>query len=80
MGAKFNLPMPLLWQHKHDQPVGHVEYAKPTKTGIPFKARIAKSDEPGTLKDRLDEAWQSIKLKLVPRGLDRLLASRITRF
>jgi len=66
MGAKFNVPMPLLWQHKSDQPVGHVEYAKPGKSGIPFKARIAKSNEPGTLKDRLDEAWQSIKLKLVP--------------
>ncbi|HET7375741.1 MAG TPA: hypothetical protein VFK30_03475, partial [Anaerolineae bacterium] len=22
MGAKFNLPMPLLWQHRHDQPIG----------------------------------------------------------
>jgi HK97 family phage major capsid protein/HK97 family phage prohead protease len=65
-GAKFSVPMPLLWQHKSDQPVGHVEYAKPSKAGIPFKARIAKSDEPGTLKDRLDEAWQSVKLKLVP--------------
>lgn len=65
MGAKFNLPMPLLWQHRHDAPVGHVEYAKPTKDGIPFKARIARTDEPGTLKERLDEVWQSVKLKLV---------------
>jgi phage terminase large subunit-like protein len=30
--------------------------------------KLVKSDEPGTLKDRLDEAWQSIKLGLV-RGL-----------
>lgn len=65
MGAKFALPMPLLWQHRHDQPIGHVEFAKPTPKGIPFKARIAKADEPGLLKDRLDEAWQSIKLGLV---------------
>lgn len=64
-GAKFSLPMPLLFHHRSDQPVGYVEYAKPTKNGIPFKARILKSDEPGTLKDRLDEAWQSVKLKLV---------------
>ncbi len=65
MGAKFALPMPLLWQHNHDEPVGHVEFAKPTAKGIPFKARIAKVDEPGKLKDRVDEAWQSVKAKLV---------------
>jgi len=65
MGAKFALPMPLLWQHEHDKPVGNVEFAAPTKAGIPFKARIAKVDEPGTLKDRVDEAWQSVKAGLV---------------
>lgn len=65
LGAKFALPMPLLWQHHHDEPVGHVEFAKPTKAGIPFKARIAKIEEPGRLKDRVDEAWQSVKAGLV---------------
>lgn len=65
MGAKFALPMPLLWQHQHDKPVGNVEFAKPTKAGIPFKARIAKVEEAGTLKDRVDEAWQSVKSGLV---------------
>ena len=65
MGAKFSVPMPLLWQHRSDSPVGHVEFAKPTKEGIPFKARIAKIDEPGELKNFLDKAWQSVKAKLV---------------
>lgn len=65
MGAKFKLPLPLLWQHDHTQPIGQVDMAKPTKAGIPFKAKLAKTSEPGRLKDRLDEAWQSIKLKLV---------------
>lgn len=65
MGAEFNLPIPLLWQHNHDQPIGEVFYAKPTKNGIPFKAKIATISEPGRLKDRLDEAWQSIKIGLV---------------
>lgn len=65
MGAKFKLPMPLLWQHKHDQPIGHVTFAKPTKSGIPFRAQISKFNEPGRLKDRLDEAWHSIKAGLV---------------
>jgi HK97 family phage major capsid protein/HK97 family phage prohead protease len=65
MGAKFSVPMPLLWQHQHDKPVGHVEFAKPNKSGIPFRARLAKIDEPGTLRDRVEEAWQSLKAKLV---------------
>jgi HK97 family phage major capsid protein/HK97 family phage prohead protease len=65
MGAKFAVPMPLLWQHNSDQPIGQVTWAKATKGGIPFKAQIASLSEPGTLKDRLDEAWQSIKLGLV---------------
>lgn len=65
LGAEMKLPIPLLWQHKHDEPIGHVTEAKPTKNGIPFTAELVRTDEPGTLKDRLDEAWQSLKLKLV---------------
>lgn len=68
LGARFSLPMPLLWQHKHDQPIGHVIWAEPREDGIPFRARIAKAIEPGRLKDRLDEAWQSLKLGIV-RGM-----------
>jgi HK97 family phage major capsid protein/HK97 family phage prohead protease len=65
LGAQFKLPMPLLWQHNASQPVGNVTFAKPNKNGIPFKAKIERTDEPGTLKNRLDEAWQSVKLGLV---------------
>lgn len=65
LGAQFSLPMALLWQHDASKPVGTVEFAKPTKTGIPFKARLADVKEPGALKDRVDEAWQSIKANLV---------------
>ena len=65
MGATFALPMPLLWQHDHQAPVGMVEFAKPTKAGIPFKATLARVDEPGRLKDRIDEAWQSVKAGLI---------------
>lgn len=65
LGVKFTNPMAFLWQHRHDQPIGQVKFDKPTKTGIDFEAHIASTDEPGTLKDRLDEAWQSIKLGLV---------------
>jgi HK97 family phage prohead protease len=65
MGAKFKTPMPLLWQHQHDKPVGHVTFAKPTKSGIPFEAQIPRIKESGTLKDRVDEAIQSLKYRLV---------------
>ncbi|MBA6066359.1 phage major capsid protein [Pseudomonas mosselii] len=67
-GAQFKLPIPFLWQHNHDQPVGHVTKATVTAAGIEVTVELAKVDEPGALKDRLDEAWQSIKAKLV-RGL-----------
>jgi HK97 family phage prohead protease len=65
LGVTFKNPMPLLWQHQSDKPVGFVTFDNPTKSGITFEARIEKTDEPGALKDRLDEAWQSVKLKLV---------------
>lgn len=65
LGAKFKTPMPLLWQHQHDKPVGLVEFAQPNKDGIPFEARLPEITEPGVLKDRVDEAWQSVKAGLV---------------
>lgn len=65
LGAKFKLPMPLLWQHHSDRPVGRVEFAKPTTAGIPYVARLPKVAEAGALRDRIDEAVQSIKYRLV---------------
>lgn len=65
LGVKFSNPLAFLWQHQHDKPIGSVKFSAPTADGIEFEATVAKSDEPGTLKDRLDEAWQSIKLGLV---------------
>jgi HK97 family phage prohead protease len=64
-GAKFKIPMPLLWQHHADSPVGHVEFAQPTEEGIPFRARIAKIEEAGELRNMVDKAWQAVKAKLV---------------
>lgn len=68
LGVRFKLPLALLWQHDHNKPVGQVEFAAADHRGIGFRAKIAKTDEPGALKDRLDEAWQSIKAGLV-RGV-----------
>jgi HK97 family phage major capsid protein/HK97 family phage prohead protease len=67
-GGEFKLPIPFLWQHDSGQPIGHVTKAKVTNAGIEVSVKLVRTDEPGTLKDRLDEAWQSIKLGLV-RGL-----------
>lgn len=64
-GAQFALPIPLLWQHNHNQPIGEVTAATITDAGIEITASIAKIDEAGALKDRIDEAWQSIKSGLV---------------
>lgn len=67
-GAEYDLPIPLLWQHNSDQPIGEVYAAKATAAGIEIKARIAKAPAAGKLADRLDEAWQSLKIGLV-KGL-----------
>lgn len=68
MGAEFELPLPLLWQHNSAAPIGTVIRATPSVKGISVRLQIVKTDTPGTLKNRLDEAWESIKLGLV-RGL-----------
>ncbi len=64
-GAKFALPIPLLWQHNHNQPIGEVISATVTEKGIEIVAKIAKISDDGKLKERIDEAWQSIKSGLV---------------
>lgn len=67
-GAQFTLPLPFLWQHEADEPIGHVIDAKVSPRGIEATMQIAQVEEEGKLKERLDEAWQSIKAGLV-RGL-----------
>lgn len=65
LGAEFAAELPLLWQHDHSSPVGHVRFGKPTAQGIPFTAEIAEIEEEGELKARVDLAWQSVKAQLV---------------
>lgn len=67
-GVKFQNPMPLLWQHRHDSPVGTVTFDSPTDKGIPFTAKLPILQEDGPLKTLVDMAWQSVKEKLV-RGV-----------
>jgi HK97 family phage major capsid protein/HK97 family phage prohead protease len=65
LGVRFTNPMPLLWQHEHDKPIGFVRFDKPTAMGINFEAELPLIEEEGTLRDRIEEAWQSIKSGLV---------------
>lgn len=67
-GATFKLPLPFLWQHDQRQPIGHVTKAAVTADGIEVEVQLARVEEDGKLKDRLEEAWQSIKAGLV-RGM-----------
>jgi HK97 family phage prohead protease len=64
-GAEFKLPVPLLWQHNAREPIGWVRAARITDKGIEVDCEIASVSEEGKLKERLDEAWQSLKAKLV---------------
>lgn len=68
LGVTFKNPLPLLWQHRSSEPVGTVKFSKPTKDGIDFEARLPIVEDAGRLKERVDEAWQSVKLGLV-RGV-----------
>lgn len=65
LGVQYKNPLPLLWQHDHQQPVGLVEFGKPTEKGVPFTATFAEVTEPVGLFNRIEEAWQSVKAGLV---------------
>jgi len=62
-GAKFKLPIPLLWQHDARQPIGMVEEATVTKDGISIRGWIKRG-----VTAAIDEAIKLIKGGLV-RGL-----------
>lgn len=66
LGVTFKNPLPLLMHHDHEKPVGTVKFDKPTADGITFAAELPVIDEPGVLKDRVDEAWQSVVAGLIP--------------
>lgn len=65
LGVKFKNPMPLLWQHKSALPVGQVRFDKATEDGIEFEAVLARPKTSQVLVDRVEEAWESVKLGLV---------------
>jgi HK97 family phage major capsid protein/HK97 family phage prohead protease len=71
-GAEFSMPMPLLFLHRQDEPIGKVLSAKVSKDGIRIRAQIAKN-----VSARIDEVWNLIKGDLC-RGLS--IGSRLVEF
>lgn len=65
MGAEFALPIKLLSKHDSHKPLGNVVFAKVTKEGIPYRARIPLVKEEGLVKQRIEEAIHEIKYGLV---------------
>lgn len=59
-GAVFELPIPLLFNHDQNQPIGHVIEATVTKSGIEIVAKVAKDATA-----RISEIWQMIRSGLV---------------
>lgn len=67
-GVTFANPLPLLFHHDRTQPIGTVILDAPTADGVTFTATIPDIPEPGRLRDRVDEAWHSVKAGLI-RGV-----------
>jgi HK97 family phage major capsid protein len=67
LGATFANPIPLLLHHDRERPIGTAVLTA-TKGAILFEASLPEIAEPGTLRDRVDEAYQSLKANLL-RGV-----------
>lgn len=64
-GVKVAADIPLFLYHDSELTVGRAKLGKPTKKGIPFEATLPNVVESGALKDRIDEAWQMVRYKLI---------------
>jgi HK97 family phage major capsid protein/HK97 family phage prohead protease len=79
-GVTFANPVVLLFHHDREKPIGTATLSR-GPGGILFTATVPIVDEAGPLRDRCDEAWQSIKAGLL-RGVSigyRVLEGGIER-
>lgn len=65
MGVQYRGPVNLFLYHDKTKPVGNVSFGKATKDGIPFSAKLPDVKEEGTVRERVNEAWHSLKYKLL---------------
>jgi len=64
LGARFLNPLPLLLHHDRERPVGRVTL-RATSAGILFEATLPEIRDAGAVRDRVEEAWHSIKAGLI---------------
>jgi HK97 family phage major capsid protein/HK97 family phage prohead protease len=64
-GATYRNPVPLLLFHDQKSPIGTLTLLEATADGIPVEGSLPTIEEEGKLRDRIDEAWQSIKAGLI---------------
>jgi HK97 family phage prohead protease len=55
----------LLLNHDPQKPVGHVTFSAPTAAGLLFTATLPMVDDAGAVRNRVDEAWHSVKAGLL---------------
>lgn len=69
-GGEFSLPTPFLFQHSSEDPIGNITEIKIIGNKIKVKGYVQKptDDMPPAMTARLQEAWSSMKTKLM-RGL-----------
>lgn len=65
LGVQYRGPVNLFLYHNTTLPVGNVKFEKATKAGIPFSATLPDVQEEGTVRERVNEAWHSLKYKLL---------------
>jgi len=65
LGITFKNPVPLLLYHDTKRPVGTVAFDAPTVDGLTFTASLPRVAAAGTVRDRIEEAWESIKAGLL---------------
>lgn len=64
-GAVFRGPINLHLYHNHELPVGNVQFGAAKGGKMPFEATIPDVQEAGTVRERVNEAWHSVKYRLL---------------
>jgi hypothetical protein len=64
-GAIIRGPINLHLYHSHQLPVGNVVFGTPKGGKTPFEATIPDVHEAGTVRERVNEAWHSVKYRLL---------------
>ena len=64
LGATFRNPLPLLLHHDRERPVGRVTLTA-SQSGITFEAHLPEVPTPGLVRDRVNEAWDSMRCTVI---------------